>query len=478
MSTEMATGMVLEEPTNLPEDLSEALPEDLSEAVADRSTLIRSKSFMEEGKELFMVYPACLEFQSHGTCEYDMRCVGADSATSALPPRYTWILPRGVRLREFSTVLSGNVSMNTDAIVAELSRIFYLFATDPTNQDLTPEQYEEKIDAFRAEIQRLLLREIPEDISNQIKVNAQIIDKYNRGAKRESAIETFRDLVNYANLLLRDTPFIASYKIYDGDIDGFNIVPLKIFTRGEDEHKVIDLKKAPTNWTITWFQGSPIQTHTKRPPPKVNLKLNKDGTIDHTPKSIWNSSIAEHENTNEEVIKGLIERGYTVFDILDNTCQTPIDKIEEIEIVREGLFRRIRDAEKAKNQEQRSITDQYLRKKTDLLREYNTSSKSKKDLDKFNREKNKALENAKKKKAEVKKEIDLLLKNKIKLLPEIDKLKEKVIRKCKDAFIEGGKKTRRMGSKMTVKKSIGSKMKKTRNKKMYKKKKGRKTRKR
>jgi hypothetical protein len=204
-------------------------------------------------------------------------------------------------------------------------------------------------------------------------------------------------------------------------------------------------------------------------------KVKEDGKIDHTPKSMWNSSIAERENTNEEVIKGLIGRGYTVFDILDNTCQTAIDKIDEVEIVREGLFRRIRDAEKEKIQQQRSITDQYLRKKTDLLREYNTSGKSKKDLDKFNREKNKALEYAKKKKLAAKKEIDLLLKRKIKLLPVIDKFKEKVVRKCNNAFIEGGKKTRRMGSKMTVKKSIRSKMKKTRNKKMYKIKKGRKT---
>ena len=473
----MSTEMVI-----APEDLAEArtiAPEDLAEAVADRSTLIRSKSFMEESEEPVLVYPACLEFQSHGTCPYDMSCVGLDSATSALPTRPTWVLPRGVRLREFSIVLSGQVSMNNNAIVAELSRIFYLFATDPSNKDLDPDQYEEKIKAFQDEIKRVLLRELPDDISNQIKVNAQIIDKYNRGAKREIAIETFRDLVNYANLLLRDTPFIASYKIYDGDIPGYNIVPLKIFTRGEAEHKAIDLKKAPTNWTISWFQGSPIQTYTKPHPKSFKPKVNEeDGTINHEKKSIWSADVAERENTNEEVIRGLIDKGYTVFDILDNTCQTAIDKIEEIEIVREGLFRRIRDAEKAKIQEQRSITDQYLRKKTNLLREYNTSSKSKKDLDKFNRGKNKALEDAKKRKEEVKKEIDLLLKNKIKLLPEIDKLKEKIKGKCKNAFIEGGKKTRRMGSKMTVKKRIRSNMKKTRNKKMYGKKKGRKTRKR
>jgi len=466
MSTEMATEMVL------------AAPKDFSEAVADSSILIRSNSFVEENKEPHLVYPACLEFQSHGTCDYDMSCVGLDSEASELPPRSTWILPRGVRLREFSIVLSGYVSMNNNAIVAELSRIFYSFATYPGNKDLTPEQYEEKINAFQDEIKRVLLRELPDDISNQIKVNAQIIDKYNRGTKKESAIETFRDLVNYANLLLRDTPFIASYKIYDGDIDGFNIVPLKTFTRGEAEHKAIDLKKAPTNWTITWFQGTPIQTYTKPHPKGFKPKVNEeDGTIDHTPTSMWRASIAERENTNEEVITGLIARGYTVFDILDNTCQTAIDKIEEVEIVREGLFRRIRSAEKEKIQEQRSITDQYLRKKTDLLREYNTSSKSKKDLDKFNREKNKASEAAKKKKAEVKKEIDLLLKKNIKLLPEIDKLKEKVKSKCKNAFKEGGKKTRCIGSKMTVKKGIGSIMKKTRNKKMYRKKKGRKTRK-
>jgi hypothetical protein len=470
----MSTEMDLVEPTNLSVSIA---PEDSEEAVPYSSKLVRSKSFMEEGREPFLVYPACLEFQSHGTCEYDMSCVGLDSATSALPSRSSWILPRGVRLREFSTVLSGNVSMNNDEIVAELSRVFYLFATDPSNQYFTPEEYEEKIEAFRTEIQRLLLKEVPDDISTQIKDNAKIIDKYNRGVKRESAVETFRDLVNYADLLLRDSQFIASYKIYDGDIDGFNIVPLKTFTRGENEHKSINLKKAPTNWTITYFQGSPIQTYTKPHPHGFMPKVKEDGKIDHTPKSMWNSSIAERENTNEEVIKGLIGRGYTVFDILDNTCQTAIDKIDEVEIVREGLFRRIRDAEKEKIQQQRSITDQYLRKKTDLLREYNTSGKSKKDLDKFNREKNKALEYAKKKKLAAKKEIDLLLKRKIKLLPVIDKFKEKVVRKCNNAFIEGGKKTRRMGSKMTVKKSIRSKMKKTRNKKMYKIKKGRKTRK-
>ena len=69
-----------------------------------------------------------------------------------------------------------------------------------------------------------------------------------------------------------------------------------------------------------------------------------------------------------------------------------------------------------------------------------------------------------------------------KILPKIYELKKGIADQCKirdkeTPFPEGGKKTRRIGLKMTVKKGIRSIMKKTRNKKMKRLNKGRKRRK-
>lgn len=477
----MSTEMVL---AGLPEETVLAVPiaqEDLAEdisSLAPPEPFDRSVSFLIPNIEAQRIWPAALEIQSHGVRPCDMCDTGPVSATSALPTIDTWQVPPGKRLRIFKTVLIGAVSMNNSELVKTLSDLFFNYATDQFNITYDPERYEKKIVNFQRDIQRLLLNTPRiEGIEKQIKKNMEIIDKYNSSFdNRESAIETFRDLVNYADLLLVDYDFIASYRIYDGDIFGLNEVPLKIYSRGQAEYDAIKRDKPDTNWSISWFEGSPIQTYSKAQSDDFEAKGN-DGR-EFLPG--WEPTVVNCLSTNKEAFEYLFERGYTVIDVLDNSCETLTDKIEEYEIVRKVLIRRMRDVEKQMIKDQNLRRMRYITEKKDLHAKYHTSSKSRKELNDLIQNEKKASENFKK----FKDEVISLVKKKNKLIPQLDKFREQVKNSCRSKKLpnpdpEGGKKTRRVGFKMTAKKGIGSTMKKTRNKKIkrLRLKKGRKTKK-
>ena len=449
--------------------------EDLAEAVAYRSDLPRSVSFIDYTKKPEVTYPACIEFESHGVCPVNMGCVGPDSKTSALPTRITWPLPLGKRLRVWKVVTIGNVSMNNTEKVRTISRLFFEYATNKDNIRYSPEEYEENVVNFQAKIQRVLLDNTRiDDLETQINQKMKIIEKYNTTPDdRASAIETFRDLVNYAELLLIDYDFIASYQVFDGDIPGLNEVPLKIYSRGKAEHDATNPNKPDTDWTISWFEGSPILTYSKPNAPGFKAKKN------HERKRCWNPKIANQESTNEEICNLFFEEKYSVLDILDNTCETPTDYIENFEIERKILLDRMRREERKLFREQSALRAEYAKQKHKIYTDWHTSSKSRKDFNDFMKNKQKALEDFKKNKEAIK----LFINKKNKLIPKINALRDRVKHKCIELGLphpdpEGGKKTRRIGFKMTVKKGIGSTLKKTRNKKMKRLKKGRKTKKR
>jgi hypothetical protein len=440
----------------------------------DPSKLVRQRSITDPHKEHYLVTPAYLILNSHGACPVEVGCVGPDSATTNLPIiKKKFPIPPGLRVTIFSSVpLSGLVSMNTPEIVKKISDLFFEFATDPANTTLTPQQYEVKMNIFQTKIQKLLLSEVCDDIIEQIKKNAVIIRKTNRGPKRENAIESVRDLVNYADLLLKNPHIIAFGKIYDGNSSEHNMIDQKNLTRGQIEFDAIKLeeannpKEASTNWTNIWFQGVPFLTNRKPHPDGFNPKRNPDGTINHEKKNMWNREKVERSNTLEELIYGLHALGYKEIGIYDNTCHTLINNITGLELISASLLSRLQEAEMEAIKKQQEITTEYLR----------ISSESQEDP---------LLEALRTEKTALEKEREEILETKIGLLKVIEEIKEGLIDFCKkksrgnpdEIFPLGGKKTRRIGLKMTVKKSIRSTMKKTRNKKIKRLKKGMKGRK-